>query len=252
MKSTIKILIVLCLLNINAIHAQEKGSFKDARDDKTYKTIQIGDQIWMAENLKFWSDKNSPGYIGVSHYYKGVNANYQRYGRLYSWEVANKACPEGWHLPSLDEWITLINSFGDLYNSEGRIPTKRESSKEKVKERRKLIKDIDAMLIEGGTSGFHVLYGGYRDPNPPNSTSYNPNKTFVGNLADNMANHPGHFFGIGKFGTYWSSDDDVKKGMFKKIKANAFQFQKQKWPLPFYTIQPFKRIGCSVRCVKNK
>jgi len=81
------------------------GTFIDPRDGKTYKTIQIGEQVWLAENFCY----NAKG--------SKSNANTPataKYGRLYTWEAAVKACPKGWHLPTNEEWETLINFAGGV------------------------------------------------------------------------------------------------------------------------------------------
>jgi uncharacterized protein (TIGR02145 family) len=80
------------------------GTFTDTRDSKTYKTVKIGTQIWMAENLNF----EAKG----SKCYDNKPDNCKKYGRLYDWETAKKACPSGWHLPSGAEWQTLVNFAG--------------------------------------------------------------------------------------------------------------------------------------------
>ncbi|MDR0517446.1 MAG: fibrobacter succinogenes major paralogous domain-containing protein [Fibromonadaceae bacterium] len=74
-------------------------NFTDSRDGKTYKTVKIGAQIWMAENLNY----DAPG----SKCYENDPANGEKYGRLYDWKTAMEACPAGWHLPSNEEWDEL-------------------------------------------------------------------------------------------------------------------------------------------------
>ena len=69
-----------------------------------YKTVKIGNQIWMAENLN-WKSKDSKCY-------KGLSANCKKYGQFYDWKEAQTVCPEGWHLPSQWEWESLIDVAG--------------------------------------------------------------------------------------------------------------------------------------------
>lgn len=82
----------------------EKNTLTDTRDGKVYKTVTIGNQIWMAENLNYKTD---------SSFCYNDSAEYcSKYGRLYIWDAAMNACPEGWHLPDTTEWVTLITAVG--------------------------------------------------------------------------------------------------------------------------------------------
>ena len=105
------------------------GTLTDARNGKTYKTVKIGSQVWMAENLDYaYSEGTARSYC-----YDDDPANCDKYGRLYTWSAAMDSaavfgdggkgcgkgvkctptypvrgvCPEGWHLPSNAEWATL-------------------------------------------------------------------------------------------------------------------------------------------------
>ncbi len=71
----------------------------DPRDGETYGYVQIGDLLWLAENLRYQAPD--------SECYEEDNTNCERYGRLYSFKDSRTACPEGWHLPTPKEWKSL-------------------------------------------------------------------------------------------------------------------------------------------------
>lgn len=99
--------------------------FIDSRDGNVYRTVRIGDQEWMAENLRFIPNLVSPdsnSRVSSCYYvyeYNGVDvneakstANYKGYGVLYNWVAAVESCPKGWHLPRYSEWMKLVDYLG--------------------------------------------------------------------------------------------------------------------------------------------
>jgi len=122
----------LFILSIAVVTAQaqpiiatvQTDTLTDSRDGKTYKTVKIGTQIWMAENLNYDASGRKC--------YDNNPTNCEKYGRLYDWATAmslpdscNKSscinqitaphkglCPSGWHIPSSEEWEALIDYAG--------------------------------------------------------------------------------------------------------------------------------------------
>ena len=123
-----RLLTILFLLTTSGLYSQITGTTTDPRDGKIYKTIKIGKQEWMAENMNFenpnsWCYNNSP-------------AMCEKYGRLYSYVGAAQACPPGWRLPTMKDWGRLIENVGE--------------------------ETAALELREGGKTGFNVLMSGVR------------------------------------------------------------------------------------------
>jgi uncharacterized protein (TIGR02145 family) len=116
MKSRFSLMIISILtLTING-YSQSSNVFTDSRDGQNYNTITIEDPLkgtsvtWMAHNLNFKLAEDCWAY-------NNDESNRKDLGLLYTWYAANKACPDGWHLPSDEEWDALINEFGGKDNA---------------------------------------------------------------------------------------------------------------------------------------
>ena len=92
------------------------GYYTDPRDGYTYKTIKIGNQIWLAENLRYLP-RIGKGYYVYDYQGNDVSEakktqNYKDFGVLYNMSAAQEACPVGWHIPSDVEWKELDKYLG--------------------------------------------------------------------------------------------------------------------------------------------
>ena len=118
--------------------AREYGTLTDERDGKTYKTVTIGTQTWMAENLNYSDTTNYPSMKGRNWCNSDILDSCAKYGRLYTWSATMDSvgtfssngkgcgngdtcsptfpvrgiCPEGWHLPTKTEFETLFTTVG--------------------------------------------------------------------------------------------------------------------------------------------
>ncbi len=202
------------------------GSVIDA-DDNVYKTIRIGTQTWMAENLKTtkynddseiplitsntsWDYTAAPGYCW---YNNDVSTFKDYYGALYNWyAVSNgKLCPAGWHVPADEEWVTLLESIGGENIAGG-----------KLKEPGTL-HWRDTTSGTDNESGFTALPGGSRDINGPYSSS--------------------GFHRIEASGYWWSSSESsLSTACFFQINDVNDEIIKS---------NNAKQCGYSVRCVKD-
>ena len=106
----------------NAYGMPNRGTFVDERDGQEYKYTTIGNQVWMAENLRYVAEN--------SKCYDDKPENCEIYGRMYSlnkdWEdyaaidtdFAASLCPKGWSLPSITDWDDMVKKMGGYDNGE--------------------------------------------------------------------------------------------------------------------------------------
>jgi len=201
------------------------GSLNDI-DGNTYKTIQIGSQTWMAENLRTTKYRN--GTIipqindniawqndingGWNFYNNNSNNNYP-YGKLYNWYAvanSNKICPEGWHIPTDNEWNILISGLSIAGGKLKSVGTKESGT------------GLWAAPNSGATnsSGFSGLPGGNLYP-------------FIGN---------GSYLSKGYFGFWWTPSGNpitnACRGLYFDSEVTTPNVDA-------------KNSGYSVRCIKD-
>ena len=205
------------------------GTMTD-QDGNIYKTIEIGTQTWMAENLrttkfsngvpipnvsdaKQWSESASAAYSN----YENNSNNANTYGRLYNWFAVNNSiniAPAGWHIPDKTEWLTLISFLGE------------SGAGSKLKEADTIHWNFPNT---GATneSGFTALPGGGRS----------------GDYRIQMGKYYSIFDGKGKGGIWWSATESVDAKSwccFVALNSPIMRGSEATW-----------HGGCSVRCIKD-
>ena len=213
---------LLIILLTVATYAQT--SLHDERDGKTYKTVKIGTQTWMAENLNynalgskcygedgeivmgFDEEKREHVYVQLSD--NEIKANCVKYGRLYNFATAmglpyncnasvctsqnvkyQGICPEGWHIPSNAEWDKLVQYADDASSMQGILPYESYSAGSHLKATNGWSDDEGKPANGTDKYGFAALPGGY----------YN--------------NETGRFNLINRQGFWWTTEEYNEKYM---------------------------------------
>lgn len=206
--------------NVISFTTKEGESFTDPRDGNVYKIVKIGNQVWMAENLRYLPSVVDPDqgsqttpcyyvydYYGTSVIAAKATSNYTTYGVLYNWSAACSSCPPGWHLPTYAEWEELIKYVGEVFYVGGKL------------------KETDTTHWqspnEGATNevGFTALPGGYR-------------------------NNDGAFYHIREYGCWWTDTWSAYNDVHYKYICSFF------CSVHGCYISD-REIGLSVRCVKD-
>ncbi len=220
----------LALLGIGASAQQNKSTAQASAtvtdiDGNIYKTVTIGNQGWMAEDLKTTRYRNgdlisttSPATLDISSEstpkyqwaYAGDESNVATYGRLYTWYAVSDSrsvCPAGWHVPSDAEWQTLIDFLGGERAAQGK-------------------------LKEAGTTHW----------NSPNSDATNESGFTALPGGNRFNNEP--FKGLGDFTHWWTATEyDAKFAWRRVMSKNAPEDHTGGWA--------DKKIGWLVRCLKD-
>ena len=181
--------------NIPNVQPASKGVFTDGRDGREYHYVRIGDLEWTTDNAKYnTGDDNTRSIYSTQEIIGDENSindslTVSKYGYLYSYEGAKQAAPDGWRLPSDEDWKNLEIALG-MSKSDAGADGWRGSYQATL------------MHQEDGTQ-LNMEYGGFLDGN---STAYNLK-----------------FYFIEAFGYYWTSTSDEKAGtaFFRKIKFNS-------------------------------
>lgn len=198
-------------------------SFTDERDGQSYDVVQIGDQIWMAENLNF------AGTDLATFCPDGDDRNCKKYGRLYTWEAAQTICPEGWQLPTRDDLMKLI-AAAETSSSQPGVA----------------LKSTSGWFKKGnGTDAVHfnALPAGYMFAADPSSGQ--PDVASGQPAASGAKPAASKFDGIGGYAYFWASTTDADEPAFAHYLFLDFSS-------PVAEIKSFdKNSARSVRCIKK-
>jgi uncharacterized protein (TIGR02145 family) len=227
-------LIVLTLFCIGLTDLQAQ-TVKD-NDSNVYKTVIIGTQVWMAENLKTtkyndnsiiplvtdsteWATLTTPAYCW---YNNDATANKNTYGALYNWYTVNtkKLCPTGWHVPSDTEWTTLtdyLTNNGYGYGGSGDDIAK-------------------SMAATSGWPTNGILGTVSNDQASNNSSGFTA-------LPSGLRSFSGAYGDVGDFGTWWSSTEIST--------TNAYYRTMYYFDGSVSRGFDSKQLGFSVRCLRN-
>ena len=201
------------------------GTFTDERDEHQYKWVKIGEQIWMAENLAYVPYVCAPDsqcgiwvydYYGEGSFYE----NYTTYGCLYDWQTAIEVCPEGWHLPSDEEWMQLERFLGMPEDEMDREDIPRGENA-----------NVGGKLKETGLS--HWI-----EPNEGAT-----NETGITLLPGGYKTKEDEFSALGTNGNYWTASAiDDKSAIYRFLPSFGKNIDRDSRP---------KDEGLSIRCIKN-
>ena len=216
----------------------------DERDGNSYCSITIGEQEWLAENMRYLPSVNYLtdasvadaryyvyGYDGMDVYEAMENPNYSEYGVLYNWRAAQTACPAGWHLPSDDEWSQLeVYLQNNGYNFDDYIDTDNDRETHNV-----IAKSVSSTTGWADSDVFNT---------PGWEQSKNNTSSFNGKPAG-IRYYNSQFLYLGYHILWWTSttqSGDSDSAWDRKIEQDYEAMKRTR---------NHKSVGFSVRCVRN-
>ncbi len=217
--------IAVALFSVTFLACSEK--FTDERDGTSYTVVHIGGKTWMAENLNYAGavDSGDGAETLKSFCPDGDNRNCKKYGRLYTWEMAQKACPTGWHLPTVEDFDFM---FMALMAADVRGAAMAQAAN--ITTVGRLLKSTSGWFKNGnGTDavGFNALPAGYMSA-----------------AESTDGNTTAKFDGIGGYAYFWSATTDEQEPTFAYYLFLDFSS-------PAASLNTFdKESARSVRCVK--
>jgi uncharacterized protein (TIGR02145 family) len=228
------LLLVFFFCNVSFSQSDSTGTVTDI-DGNVYQTVKIGDQWWMAENLKVTRYQNGDSIPNVTEYTQWTNlttgaycnfnndtTNVSTYGRLYNWYVvadSRKIAPPGWHVPNDEEWKELEMHLGMSQSVADSIGYRGTDEGGKLKEA-DTTHWISPNIGATNGSGFSALPGGLRK---------------VGGMG-------GSFINMGYEASYWSSTDSSTDSWFRNLVNHTSDIGRH---------ITGKQLGFSVRCIKE-
>ncbi len=207
-------------------------------DGNAYNTVQIGDQCWMAENLKTTTysdgtpipnvtDNNAWGnqYSGAYAWYYNDITWKDKYGALYNWHTTvdpKGVCPNGWHVPSNDEWTALTDFIGGTGYPHGN--------------ELKSCRQVNSPLGGVCSTSTHPRWN-------ENATNYGTDDYGFSGLPGGSRDMSGNFDDLGIQGNWSTSTEDPSGFVFKRRLFYAGNFVGMDYVLPWE--------GNSIRCIKD-
>ncbi|MBR4808890.1 MAG: hypothetical protein IK031_01255 [Bacteroidales bacterium] len=188
---------------------------------RKYETYRCGDREWIGANLSY-IDRDDSGKETFGHSYAGCPAMQDLLGAYYTWEEAQNACPEGWHLPSDAEWVEAIKQAGGPADLQ---PMQDSPS------------GAGNLMVKATFNGSD-MWEYYRGVNVQNATHLSVLPTGYANVAEGRY----RFYGFMSYAVFWTSSDNGDKGVYRYIY--------QEYDNVYCGLADKDAFAASVRCIR--